>query len=60
MTRRDYVRLAALVRRLDANPNVPTVAVLEVMGTLADVLAEDNPRFDRETFAAACMAKEGS
>lgn len=58
LTRRHFERGAALVRRLSSNPDVSDAITLEVAGLLADMYADDNPRFDRDKFFHACMRTE--
>ena len=48
MTKKDYQALAGAL--YDAK----TVPYPDVVSRIADVLAADNPRFDRECFVAAC------
>jgi hypothetical protein len=58
MTRKDYQAIARAlfcVRAEDDHEERGGRAVLaDVVEALADVLATDNPRFDRATFLAAC------
>ena len=70
MTKKDYIKLAGVIRQahedvgalrpLDedraALRRVEGVARLQYL--IADVLAADNPRFDRERFVEACEPKE--
>jgi hypothetical protein len=59
MTRKDYVALAAAINgvrqeaiRCDGYAaNIPSV-----VDAVADVLAADNPLFDRDRFVEACYA----
>lgn len=63
MTRKDYVALAAAVRKVhdsygkNWNPNLFR-AVRDVALSLADTLARDNPRFDRARFMRAAGFEE--
>jgi hypothetical protein len=60
MTKKDYVAIAAAIRKVDNElwQDGPTIqgraVVADVVAGLAEVMAQDNPRFDRERFAAAC------
>ena len=64
MTRKDYVMLARVIQRVDGyfenRPQAEYEAVepchvtAELVGALADELAHDNDRFDRELFYRAC------
>ena len=59
MTKKDYQAIAGALYRA-TRPEDPRVyerrgeTVARVVSVLADVLAADNPRFDRDTFVAAC------
>jgi hypothetical protein len=56
MTRKDYIALAGAIREtreLVLSP-VAVSAVESVTQKIADALAADNGRFDRERFYAAC------
>lgn len=60
MTRKDYVILAEVIRKeaITWNPDgVGASAVSSLAYALADKLAQDNPRFDRERFLEACMPR---
>ena len=53
MTRKDYVKIAAILRsagiaETDDQP-------FSLMAAFGDMLAEDNPRFDRARFEQACQ-----
>ena len=61
MTKKDYERIARALKQAAANitdagltDHSAHVAWNECAATLADALAEDNPRFDRARFLAAC------
>lgn len=58
LTRKYYVLLADAIARADQRvmgiDPVARVGVTVVMELVADVLAEDNPRFDRLYFFGAC------
>lgn len=63
MTRKDYVLLAAALReaRVEVTSNeLYTVfkGWKRAVDALADALAKDNPRFDRDRFLAACDEEE--
>ena len=49
MTKKDYVLLANVIARLTHPLTVGETAV-----SIADSLAKDNPRFNREKFLQAC------
>ena len=53
MTRRDYLLIAKLIKDASAAPGF-AVRHAFVAHALADALAKDNPRFDRERFMKAC------
>ena len=62
MTRRDYVRIASALRRSQPFADEPHSFEQwtdDVRG-IADVLAADNPRFDRSRFFAACASATAS
>ena len=60
MTRKDYVAIAAVFKsRNEMAQNIQNRAVrmthyAEIAGSLADMLAANNPRFDRARFLKAC------
>ena len=56
MSRKDYVAIAEAIARLRDNYTDPTVrsSFALVALELADALAADNPRFDRDRFLVAC------
>lgn len=59
MTRKDYVLIAAALhqaraRQFQADRAQGFEAIGHAADILADVLAKDNPRFDRSRFLAAC------
>jgi len=61
MTRKDYVKFAELAKtHLTDKSNQPAdYAVLKVfIDGIVDILAEDNPRFDRVKFYKACGVRE--
>jgi hypothetical protein len=69
MTRKDYVRIAWIIsheRGLinlsdDKHAKDLAYAVLKDMtALLADTMAQDNPRFDKERFITACEKDEDS
>lgn len=56
MTRKDYELIAQVIAELNSdfnNGNDDTVSLSLVATELADALAQDNPRFDRERFLIA-------
>lgn len=55
MTKKDYVKLAAALRALPTYgaPDKPWAFQLDIIDTIADVLAADNASFDRDRFVAA-------
>lgn len=54
VTRKDYVLLAAAIRSLADDSGDGLVSIDDVMAAIADVLAADNPRFNRDRFLKAC------
>lgn len=60
MTRKDYVAIAAAITHaqavMEASRCTETAASAlgTIAGTIADVMANDNPRFDRARFLKAC------
>jgi hypothetical protein len=63
MTRKDYIAIAAAIKEARSH-GAETVAATEFnLGVttatqrVADVLARDNPRFDRARFLTACGVK---
>jgi hypothetical protein len=62
MTRKDYIRLAAALREAHerSRPEQSNLVAAYILGVnaavfeIGDVLAADNPRFDRERFYSAC------
>lgn len=64
MSRRDYVAIAAAFRRefllWSGDPDAldARLAVKSLAGRVADVLAADNPNFNRERFLTAALQIE--
>ena len=60
MTRKDYVKIAEVLRSANEThgKHGHWHVVHEIEQKLANVLAEDNPRFDRERFYKACEPQE--
>ena len=58
MTRKDYVRFAQVLSSYKADCHdegtSPRVVAQFLALRIADVFADDNPRFDRERFLQAC------
>lgn len=52
MTRKDYEALAAILYKYVCNPHTNDVA-LQMYEDISEWLAEDNPRFNAETFRVA-------
>ncbi len=50
MTKKDYIKLAELIKEYNLQIDRPGYVL-----TLCNILQEDNPRFDRERFIAACL-----
>ena len=54
MTRKDYVRFAAMLSSYIVDPHDEGTSPVDVAGffalRMADIFADDNPRFDRERF----------
>jgi len=63
MSRKDYCAIAEAIRSTRAitdDGHGQTLAVDIVAERIADVMAKDNPRFDRERFYRACGANHGA
>lgn len=57
MTRKDYILIAAALKQ--AYDHMPDSCVHNMyVDYIADALAQDNPRFDRARFLAACGVQE--
>lgn len=61
MTKKDYVKLAAICKNLASDPRFSgtveqRLTLTEVIGRVADCLQADNPHFDRRRFLQACGA----
>lgn len=60
MTRKDYVAIAAALKDAATTefqaqfPVSADMMRLEIIGRIAGVFAQDNPRFDRARFLKAC------
>jgi len=50
MTRKDYKAIALAIAKVGAESHEHAVVCAEVGAQLMGVFAEDNPRFDRDTF----------
>lgn len=63
MSRKNYKRLAGALHREKPAPNWSPnkhVQWTQDVRAVADALAGDNPRFDREKFTRACETGEGA
>ena len=54
MTRKDYVKIAAIIKDIDTDNTSQVYRKRLVAEKIAEVLAEDSPRFDRDKFLSAC------
>lgn len=57
MTKKDYIKLAELIRSSSYTPENSTILVLDrecFIGGLCTILHYDNPRFNKERFIEAC------
>jgi hypothetical protein len=62
MTKKDYEAIAEAIRRIrkigvDCVPEANNTLIL-VERELAGIMAEDNPRFNRDQFLAACRGED--
>ena len=63
MTKKDYIKLARLIKGSTENHYIPALVggSLDILQAkpfveeLSDILQADNPKFDRERFIAACQ-----
>lgn len=56
MTRKDF-ELIAMILRLSREPQNDTATIEAIAHSFANNLGATNPRFNRETFLAACGVK---
>ena len=58
MTRKDYIALAASLRRIGSGTtdDASLRTFFQCVSAVADALQSDNPRFDRAKFLEACGA----
>jgi hypothetical protein len=54
VTKKDYVLIACALAKMPTHAPTLRSAKASAASTLADALAQDNPRFDRARFLAAC------
>lgn len=59
MTRKDYVLIAAAIAKMPDFASSLRTAKASAAASLADALASDNARFDRERFLKACGVSHG-
>jgi hypothetical protein len=60
MSKKDYEKAAALIRRMVKNPEVNDLVTIEVMAAFIELFEGDNPRFDKDRFIKACISVEVS
>ena len=62
MTKKDYVKIAAALkctRGISSAANMPGFVIVDdAMTRIAEVLAADDPKFDRARFYAACGVED--
>ena len=54
MSRKDYILIAAAIKRQTDKPNAMDRSVHEIASDLSEILKHDNPNFIRSRFMAAC------
>jgi hypothetical protein len=54
MTHKDYVLIAAAIRRVSDAPEANALTVRAIVQSLASALADDNERFKSNTFNVHC------
>ena len=52
MTKKDYIKLANLIKEKATGNDY--IFIDDLLDGLCTILEDDNPRFDRERFIAAC------
>lgn len=58
MTRKDYKAIAKVLSAEHAIADDKTeITVQNIVASLADLFAQTNPRFERETFYIACLGR---
>lgn len=55
MTKKDYIRAASIVNRIQTGKTAPLLA-WQVRESFVELFAGDNPRFDADKFRKACDA----
>lgn len=65
MTKKDYEAIASVIRKqwseLTAGPDSAALITLDLTSKgIADVMEQDNPRFDRARFLAACRGEDAT
>lgn len=59
MTKKDYVKFAQVIRReREIDGEDALTATKFWQSTIANIFAQDNPKFNREKFYAACEPKK--
>lgn len=60
MTRKDYIKFAEMIRVIikSREPQITPIVRAFVTQCIADIFADDSPRFNREKFYKACEPKE--
>ena len=56
MTKRDYIKFAEVIRVIikSREPQITPAVRAFITQSIADIFAEDSPRFNREKFYKAC------
>lgn len=55
MTKKNYIAIAQAINDVLWREKADPATVTTLIGSLATVFANDNPRFDAERFFAACL-----
>lgn len=53
MTKKDYIAIAKAIREVAGSGEANQLTVRAIVQNIADVLGDDNPRFNHTTFAHA-------
>lgn len=60
MSKKDYVAIADMLNRLLWDRDNDPATMAWVIAGLSELFAQDNPRFDKDRFNAACTAEKKS